>query len=154
MRGSSGSNESDRAREALRTQGLSDFWHRPLWGNGYNYLTRAHETHVQILASAGVLGAIAYVLYFGSALKGGWDIRREYPDLGTAVWISTGVWLILGFMENQIADRYLYVPIGILVALLCRGSCDNDWSNETTSAAVHIPSSTLSAHISGPIVTN
>jgi hypothetical protein len=44
-------------------------------------------------------------------------LPRDGPLLAGTLTISFAVWFISGLLQNQIADRYIYVPLGLLLGL-------------------------------------
>lgn len=114
--------ESDKEREGLRAESLEQFSENPIFGAGLEHARDAHMIYLQLAASSGLVGLIAFLWFMlGSivaALK-----RARAPELPlevraavAAAGASVIVWALLGFVENQIADRYLYVPSGLVVA--------------------------------------
>jgi hypothetical protein len=45
------------------------------------------------------------------------SLPKGVPDFAGALTVSVAVWLISGLFQNQIADRYIYVPVGLLLGL-------------------------------------
>lgn len=127
--------ESDSIRAQLRTGAWHNFVRSPLFGVGYSQITGAHEVHLQILASAGLLGAVAYVAYFGSVIRGSRAARFVDSEFGAALTVSLLGWLALGFTENQIADRYLYPPVALLLGLRVLGARKLDFGHHRESDA-------------------
>jgi hypothetical protein len=78
---------------------------------------------VQVWETAGFLGVLALVLYATGVFRTGWRLYRDRrlprgsPALAGALTISFAVWLIAGLLQNQIADRFIYVPVGLLLGL-------------------------------------
>jgi hypothetical protein len=106
---------SERARAI--GQGWDDFLHSPLHGIGFSYVSQAHEVHLQMLAAGGLLGLMGYLLYVLGVLKSLRAAMTADRLLGGALAASFVTWLLLGFTQNQLTDRYLYVPVGLLLAL-------------------------------------
>ena len=95
----------------------------PVTGIGFTVVADAHSLPVQIWETAGFLGIVALALYSAGVLRTGWRLYREQslprgsPQLAGVLTISFAVWLIAGLLQNEIADRYIYVPVGLLLGL-------------------------------------
>jgi hypothetical protein len=115
-----GTAASNSQREMLITQGLRDFFYAPVTGIGFEVLTAAHSVYVQLLASGGLLllGAMGY--FWLGLIRGARRLARQGEILGDFIFCSTLAWLIVGAIENQLTDRYLYFPTAVAVALLLR----------------------------------
>jgi O-antigen ligase len=95
----------------------------PVTGIGFTVVADAHSLPVQVWETAGFLGIVALVLYSAGVFRTGWRLYREQglprgsPQLAGVLTISFAVWLIAGFLQNEIADRYIFVPVGLLLGL-------------------------------------
>jgi O-antigen ligase len=95
----------------------------PVTGIGFTVIADAHSLPVQVWETAGLLGIVALVLYSAGVFRTGWRLYREQglprgsPQLAGVLTISFAVWLIAGLLQNEIADRYIYVPVGLLLGL-------------------------------------
>jgi O-antigen ligase len=95
----------------------------PVTGVGFQVIADAHSLPVQFLESAGFLGVVALILYATGAIGTGLRLIRDrslprgISDLAGALTASIAVWLISGLAQNQVADRYIYVPVGVLLGL-------------------------------------
>jgi O-antigen ligase len=95
----------------------------PVTGVGFTVVADAHSLPVQVWETAGFLGVLALVLYATGVFRTGWRLYRDRrlprgsPALAGALTISFAVWLIAGLLQNQIADRFIYVPVGLLLGL-------------------------------------
>jgi O-antigen ligase len=102
----------------------------PVTGIGFTVVADGHSLPLQVWETAGFLGIVALVLYSAGVFRTGWRLYREQglprgsPQLAGVLTISFAVWLIAGFLQNEIADRYIYVPVGLLLglALAAKGS--------------------------------
>ena len=108
---------SDAERYNLRTQALKDVLHSPVHGIGFDHLFEAHEVHLQVLAAGGLIAFAGFLLYAVGVARRAPLAMRTDPLLGPALAASLLTWFALQFVENQIADRYLYVPVALLLAL-------------------------------------
>jgi O-antigen ligase len=102
---------------------LSDFASSPIVGHGFQLIVQAHDIYLQLLQSGGLLALGAFTAYMVGTLRLGWRLGHdpvvpaELGPLVPALSASILVWLINGLAENQLYDRYLYVPIGLLLGL-------------------------------------
>jgi hypothetical protein len=95
----------------------------PVTGVGFTVIADAHTLPLQFWETAGFLGVLALVLYATGTFRTGWRLYhdRRLPSGGRplvgALTISFAVWLIAGLLQNEIADRYIFVPVGLLLGL-------------------------------------
>jgi O-antigen ligase len=95
----------------------------PVTGIGFTVVADAHSLPLQFWETAGFLGIAALILYSAGAIRTGRRLYREQglprgsPQLAGALTISFAVWLIAGLLQNEIADRYIYLPVGLLLGL-------------------------------------
>ncbi len=95
----------------------------PVTGIGYTVVADAHSLPLQFWETAGFLGILALILYSAGTFLTGWRLYRDpglprgSPPFVGAVMISFAVWLIAGLGQNEIADRYIFVPVGLLLGL-------------------------------------
>jgi hypothetical protein len=114
---------SDSERRVALRAGLSDFRAHPLTGNGYATVRDAHMVYLQLLAAGGILALGAFlvfaygVLAVGLRLRSASDFAPSTQNLAAALTASMGVWLASGVVSNQVYDRYLYLPAGLLLGL-------------------------------------
>lgn len=114
--------ESDFIRAELRRQSIENFSNNPIAGSGLAHSRDAHNIFLQLLASTGVIGTLAFIAF----LLGYFDLsrqlsrRRSLPTEVRVIAATAGVsaitWGALGMVENQLADRYLFVPCGFVIA--------------------------------------
>jgi hypothetical protein len=121
---------SDSVRQAALKRGLSEFRAHPLTGNGYAVVRDAHDMYLQVVDAGGILALPAFLVFAGGVVLVGVRLRRERElpavsqNLAAALTASMLVWLSCGIVSNEVYDRYLYVPAGLLLGLLfaCRRS--------------------------------
>lgn len=128
--------DSDRERLGAREQGIRQFESNPLLGAGLVNARDAHLIYLQLAASSGLAGLLAFLTFLGGSVATSRRIFRD-PDLGLetqAIVAAAGaaviVWALLGLVENQLADRYLYVPSGLVVAGLWYRALTNEERQE------------------------
>lgn len=110
--------ESNAIRSGIADQALVDFGHSPLRGLGLSVVTDGHSIYLQLLASGGLLLGIAFAVAMAGCALDATALARRVGDLPRVLLAATGVWLLVGIVENQLTDVYLYVPFA-LVAGLC-----------------------------------
>lgn len=114
--------ESDRERAGLRTEAIEQFFHNPVVGTGLAHSRDAHNIYLQLLASTGLVGFCAFVAYLVGYFRLSRRIERfkglplEIRAIAAMAGASAITWGLLGMVENQIADRYLYVQCGFVIA--------------------------------------
>lgn len=114
--------DSDRERKGAREEGIKQFESNPALGAGLVNARDAHLIYLQLAASSGLAGLCAFLTFLVGSVAASRRIFRD-PNLGpeagaivAAAGASVIVWALLGLVENQLADRYLYVPSGLIVA--------------------------------------
>ncbi|MBI3223899.1 MAG: O-antigen ligase family protein [Mycolicibacterium cosmeticum] len=113
-----GAGKSNTVRALVLNQAIADFLRFPLFGLGLRHIVEAHNIYVQLLASGGVILLVSMIWYWGGAVVDGWKLYRSGESLAIPLMVSTGTWLVLGIVENQVTDRYLYYGIGCVAALV------------------------------------
>jgi hypothetical protein len=105
-------------RAHVAAQAVKDVAHRPLLGIGYDVAADGHSVYLEALAAGGVLGALGVL----SAAVGGLSRLRarllgRTDVLGLALGTSALMWLVLDVTENALVDRYMWLPVGFVLAL-------------------------------------
>lgn len=114
--------ESDQERARLRHEAIENFTRNPIFGSGIAHSRSAHNVYLQLLASTGMLGTLAFIAYLLGCywLSRRVTRQRDLPVSVRAIAATAGAsavtWALLGMVENQFADRYLFVPGGLVVA--------------------------------------
>lgn len=108
---------SDATRSLLRARSEEAFWRRPLSGSSFSLLESGHSLPLQLLAAGGLLALAGFGIFIGNALWGARRARAFEPSLVWALQMATVGWLIFGLIENEIVNRFLYVPVALLLAL-------------------------------------
>lgn len=111
---------SDSERLLLLGQAWRDFVHSPVHGVGFEHINAAHQVQLQLLSAGGLLALTGYALYILGVLSSVRAASRGDAMLTAAAITSVITWLLLGLVENQLIDRYLYIPAGVLLALAAR----------------------------------
>jgi hypothetical protein len=139
---------SNGTRLSLARQGLADFIHRPVDGVGFQVLVEAHSIYLQLLASGGMILLSVFLIYNVCAIRELWRARKLHDELPLALLISMGGWLVIGLVENQLTDRYLYVPAASAAVLWLLGNQRRErWRSSERQAAT---SGVLGSPLVGP----
>ena len=105
---------SDASRSRTIREGIELFQQRPI-GWGYQGLRGAHNVLIQILSGGGLLLLLGMGLVVGGAMVAGWRLRAEADAVGLLA--SVVVVLVAGTTTNAVFDRFLSIPVGLLVGL-------------------------------------
>ncbi|HZD64654.1 MAG TPA: O-antigen ligase family protein [Acidimicrobiales bacterium] len=109
---------SDQQRALVLAQALRDFLHRPLTGIGFDVGDQGHCIYLQVLASGGIVGLVGFLCsvlgMLGAAVR--WRVLAG-DGLAMALAVGAGAWLVMGAVENDLLDRYMYPPFALLVGL-------------------------------------
>jgi hypothetical protein len=120
FQGSTSATGSDSARSELASLAIEQFNARPLQGVGFGVIADAHNIYLQLLASGGVIGLAAFLTFVGGLWA---SLRRALSgplrDAAIVTGVSVAVWLTNGAFDSQLADKYLFVVPGLLVATAC-----------------------------------
>jgi O-antigen ligase len=114
---------SNSARSDLADLAFRQITARPIQGVGFGVIEDAHSIYLQILAAGGVIGMAAFLTFLGglwSAVRVAF--RGPLRDAAAASGTSVLVWLTNGIFDAQLADKYLYVVPGLLLAMSCVAS--------------------------------
>ena len=114
---------SDTTRLEYYRVATAEFALKPLAGNGFAVVRDAHDIYLQLLQAGGLVAFTAFGLFALSTLLLGVRLAHEptlphaMQGLAAALTASMAVWLLAGLAQNQIYDRFLYVPAGLVLAL-------------------------------------
>jgi O-antigen ligase len=115
--GSPDASGSNSERFTLLRAALADWQAHPVFGSGIRHIVEAHNIYLQFLASGGVVLAMSMLIYFFLVLRASWQLSSQGIAYARFLMISIGTWLVLGLVENAVADRYLYYSVGCVAAL-------------------------------------
>jgi len=116
--GGSNTSGSDAARAHLADIASDQFKADPVQGVGMGVIEDAHNIYLQLLAAGGLIAMTSFLIYVGGLAN---SVRRAFRgplrDPAVAAGLSVFVWLVNGRYDAQLADKYLYVVPGFLVAI-------------------------------------
>lgn len=91
---------------------------RPLQGVGFSVIADAHNIYLELLAAGGVIALSAFAVFCGSlAAATRRVLAGPHRDTVAVAALSTVLWLISGVVGNEVADKFLYVVPGVILAL-------------------------------------
>jgi O-antigen ligase len=122
---------STQQRKAVYTAVWHDVRQRPLIGHGFQYVRGSEDIYLQLLDAGGIIALGGFGIFAIGSLTSGFRLGRRdsLPDdmqsLARAACASLAVWLIAaGIVLPAIFDRYLYVPVGLIIAISASGRPD------------------------------
>jgi hypothetical protein len=95
----------------------------PITGVGYGKIIDAHTLPLQYWESGGVVAVFSFLLYTVGSVGSGWRLLqiRGLPEgstaLAGALTASILVWLLAGLGQSPVVDRFIYVPVGLLLGM-------------------------------------
>jgi len=114
--GGEGIVQSNTARLALAQQGLADFIGDPMVGIGPRAFKSSHNIFLQLLASLGILGFLAFMYL----LKQSVGVSTYKDSFTYALRISILSILVTGIFSNGLADFFIYLPFGAILGTISR----------------------------------
>jgi len=111
--GRSGYDESTQGRLALLEYGFQVSSSFPITGIGPTVLKTFHNIYLQIAGSFGIIGLLAFFNYIRNLLRIDFSLNLKFEYR-----LIVYVFLIYGMLNNNLADFYLYFPLGLCYATL------------------------------------
>lgn len=114
-----GSNASGSNYERAILRGVADrqISARPVTGVGLSVINDAQNIYLQILAAGGALLMSFFLIFLGGLANSvRASLHGPLRDEGIVVGVCVLVWWINGYYDSQLADKYLYVLPGLLIA--------------------------------------
>jgi O-Antigen ligase len=108
---------SDTVRGLVGAQGWRDWHHSPWHGIGLQASFDASQVYLQELASGGLILFIAMQIYMAGGIFTAWRYLKR-DDMAVALLASLFAVLALNYFEADLTDRFYYVPIAILAAMV------------------------------------
>jgi len=109
-----GSNEQ---RASLHLQAWNDFKNYPIFGIGIKHIAEAHNIYLQMMSAGGIVLVAGMLIYWFGTLRSCWLAKRSGEALGAYLMLSVIASLVIGVLENDLTDRFLYYTIGCAAAL-------------------------------------
>ena len=94
----------------------------PFVGQGFQGARTAHDIYLQLLEVGGLIALAAFLAFMAGTiamarrLAATNDLPWSLVSLASALGASAVVWLVIGLAQNELYDRYLYIPAGLLLA--------------------------------------
>jgi O-antigen ligase len=134
---------SNSERAVQIEEAIEQFDSSPIVGTGFGEVLAAQNIYLQLLAAGGFIALFAWLMFALGGLFSALQMSRAGPpslrSLSGAVAGVFAGWLLLGMVENQLYDRYLFVPCGIFVGCLVYAAQERRLPE--ASARAYIPSS-------------
>ena len=108
---------SDDERALVHAQAWNDFKEYPIFGIGIKHIGEAHNIYLQMMSAGGSVLVAGMLIYWFGTLRSGWLAKRSGEALGAYLMLSVIASLVIGVLENQLTDRFLYYTIGCAAAL-------------------------------------
>jgi MFS family permease len=108
---------SNDERALLHAQAWNDFKHYPIFGIGMKHIGEAHDIYLQMMSAGGSILVAGMLIYWFGTLRTCWMAKRNGEALGAYLMLSVIALLVIGVLENQLTDRFLYYTIGCAAAL-------------------------------------
>ncbi|MCW3017145.1 MAG: hypothetical protein JWO02_4237, partial [Solirubrobacterales bacterium] len=109
---------SDYQRSYVASVAIEQIKARPLQGVGFSVIADAHDIYLELLAAGGAIVLASFFLFCGGLVAATTrGLRGLLRNEVTAAAIAVGLWLVNGILDNQVADKYLYVVPGVLIAM-------------------------------------
>ncbi len=117
-----GTNVSNDYRISAYSSALREIARDPVVGQGFAVARVAHDIYIQLLQAGGIIALGAFLVVISGAFRVRRKIERRperapNSDLAVACNASLVAWLVNGTLQNQLYDRFLYIPLGMLLAL-------------------------------------
>lgn len=94
---------------------------RPVPGYGFQWIEVSHDIYLQLLLSGGLIALVGYLLVVAGYLREGMQIRSRVPenlrDIDVALMISMVAFLVMGLVQTDLVDRYLYLPVALILSM-------------------------------------
>jgi O-antigen ligase len=122
--GGGGAALSDNFRRQTLQDSIEQASDHLIVGEGFTVVRTAHNIYLQLLQAGGILALTGFVAYAGAIVRRArWlALPRNSPwlwqaSIAAANGASVCVWLLFGMVGNAIYDRYLYLPVGLTLAV-------------------------------------
>jgi hypothetical protein len=109
-------------RLGAMTASLFGYYGSPLIGTGFSSVKAANNLVLQTLQAGGMLTALGLAVFLSGAIARGLRTSLVSDGLGTALSLSLLAWLVDGMFQNIIYDRFLFLPVALVLALRSAGT--------------------------------
>jgi len=115
---------SDLNRASRREAAIEEFNSSPVYGTGFAIVRETENIYLQLLSAGGVIALLAWLGFICGASLSAFRVGRmpranpALRGLAGAVCGTLVAWALMGIVENQLYDRYLFVPCGLLIGCM------------------------------------
>jgi len=115
------SDESNNVRVKFAKASVKAIARRPVVGYGFIWIESAHDIYLELMVSGGIFALVGFLLvYLGYIRRGirlAGKVVGELDGFRVAAVISLGSYLVMGLVQPDLLDRYLYLAAGLIMAL-------------------------------------
>lgn len=109
---------SDYQRTYVADVALEQIRDRPVQGVGFSVIADAHSIYLELLAAGGIIALTSFLIFCGGLAGAARNaLRGPYRDEVAVASLGIAIWLVAGAVGNELADKFLYVVPGVLLAL-------------------------------------
>jgi hypothetical protein len=105
--------DSDAIRGELYGEAIARFVQSPVFGMGFADVRESHDIYLQMLQAGGLIGLFGLLTLFGGGVR---SVVLTSP-LSVAAIGALAAWAVAGLAQNLVYDRFLYVPVGMLIGV-------------------------------------
>lgn len=103
---------SDEARQQLLDQGWTQFWAKPIQGNGWSDILAFHNAYLEIAVAGGIFAVFGYLFVVASVIKP--LFHEPVPNRLAFMGLSYAAFAAIG---PTVYDRVLWGALGLVFAL-------------------------------------
>lgn len=124
LRGDQTSYLADQERMEFARVTMESIAENPITGNGFASAKLAHSIYLQLVASAGLLGAVFAIGLIFMMIRALLAAKRSNDVLAIGVASSYAGYLAAGAFTNILWDRYVWVHLAVLLTLVARAHAE------------------------------
>lgn len=113
---------SDAAHSSRLADAFNLWVARPITGYGFQVVRGAHNIFLQFLTAGGIVACAGFVAIAGGTAILGSRLSRIAPPemrpLASALLASMAAWMTASLIAASVFDRFLYMPLALLLAML------------------------------------
>jgi hypothetical protein len=112
-----------RERQTIIEEGLEVGLEYPVTGVGFDRVLDSHSVPVQFFLAGGIVALASLALWAFGMCRLGWVLSRSpvlppgSTQLAAALVAGLSGWLLTSVLAPQLAERFMYVPAGLLLGL-------------------------------------